>query len=167
LYRLFKDGDEKAFEVLYRRYSTEIFNYALKVLGNWDLAEDVLEETFIKLYHSNLDETGKLKNWLYRVATNLSYKLIRRGKREIAPCDDQLPGPESTSREENSLTKVDLQRTLAKIPEKQRTVIVLKFYQGMKYGEIADVLGCPLGTVKTRMHEGLKKLRQILSRDLS
>jgi RNA polymerase sigma-70 factor (ECF subfamily) len=51
------------------------------------------------------------------------------------------------------------------IPEKQRTVIVLKFYQGFKYSEIADILGCPLGTVKTRMHKGLKRLKKSLAKD--
>jgi RNA polymerase sigma-70 factor (ECF subfamily) len=167
LYHLFKNGDEKAFEALYLRYSAEIFNYALKLLGNRDLAEDVLEETFIRLFQSNLSETGKLKNWLYRVATNLSYKSMRKRKYEIETSETTLEHLKRSPPDDRIILNIQVRGTLMKIPEKQRTVVVLKFYQGMKYREIADLLGCPLGTVKTRMHEGLKKLRSILRRDLS
>jgi RNA polymerase sigma-70 factor (ECF subfamily) len=151
--------------MLYHEYSAEIFNYALKVLGNWDLAEDVLEETFIKLFQSNLEETGKLKSWLYRVATNHSYKMMRHRKREISGSETQLKGLHKASHDEATLSRVQIQRTLMMIPEKQRTVIVLKFYQGFKCTEIAEILGCPLGTVKTRMREGLKRLKQSLAKD--
>jgi RNA polymerase sigma-70 factor (ECF subfamily) len=165
LYRLFKDGDEQAFEMLYRTYNREIFNYALKVLGNRDLAEDVLEETFIKLFQSNLRESGKLKNWLYRVATNLSYKCMRRRRRELTGSEAYLERAPGERHDERILARIHIQRKLMKIPEKQRMVIVLKFYQGLKYSEIADVLGCPLGTVKTRMHDGLKRLRRAFEKD--
>jgi RNA polymerase sigma-70 factor (ECF subfamily) len=127
----------------------------------------VLEETFIRLFQSNLEETGKLKNWLYRVATNLSYKSMRPRKHEITIGETQLEHLKRSPPDERIISNIQVRGTLMKIPEKQRTVIVLKFYQGMKYREIAELLGCPLGTVKTRMHEGLKKLRNILSRDLS
>ncbi len=126
----------------------------------------MLEETFIRLFQSNLSETGKLKNWLYRVATNLSYKCMRKRKHEITAAESQLEHMQRTEPDDRILSSIQVRRTLMKLPEKQRTAIVLKFYQGMKYREIADMLGCPLGTVKTRIHEGLKKLRDILSPDL-
>lgn len=139
----------------------------LTLLGNRDLAEDVLEETFIRLFQSNLSETGKLKNWLYRVATNLSYKCMRKRKHEIATRETQLQYLQRSQPDDRILSSIQVRRDLMKLPEKQRAVIVLKFYQGMKYREIADLLGCPLGTVKTRMYEGLKKLRKILNRDMA
>lgn len=167
LYRLFKHGDEKAFETLYHEYSSEIFNYVLKVLGNRDLAEEVLEETFVRLFRSDLEETGKLKNWLYRVVTHLSYRLMRLKKRELCGSEAHPERMRSPSHEEGVLSRVQIQRALMKIPEKQRTVIVLKFYQGCTYAEIAEILGCPLGTVKTRMHGGLKRLKQSLAKDFA
>ena len=164
LYRLFKKGDEKAFELLYNHFNTNIFNYLLKLLGNWDLAEDILEETFIKLYESNLEERGKLKNWLYRVATNLSYKALRKGSNKIVDYENLIM-KEDNFKEEDLLAKIQIRKALMKVPETQRIVIILKFYQGMKYKEISEVLGCPLGTVKTRMYEGLKKMQKLVKKD--
>ena len=154
----------EAFELLYKRFSTAIFNYLLKLVGNWALAEDLLEETFIKLYKSNLDQRGKLENWLLRVATNLSYRAIRKRNYENTDCDEE------TFRYEQNLeqkigNRITIQKTLLKIPETQRVVIILKFYHGMKYKEIAEILGCPLGTVKTRMHNGLKKMHEFLAKN--
>ncbi|MCK4233499.1 RNA polymerase sigma factor [candidate division WOR-3 bacterium] len=162
LYHLFKNGDAKAFESLYNRYSARIFNYLLKLLCNWDLAEDILEETFIKLFVSNLVENGKLKNWLFRVATNLSYKTLRKMRNEIS--DYKCILKEKHNPCIDVIRKVHIQKALMKVPETQRVVIILKFYQGMKYKEISEIIGCPLGTVKTRMHQGLKKMQKILKR---
>ncbi|TES90526.1 MAG: sigma-70 family RNA polymerase sigma factor [Candidatus Cloacimonadota bacterium] len=164
LYRLFKKGDENAFESLYNRFSASIFNYLLKLLGNWDLAEDILEETFIKLYESNLEERGKLKNWLYRVATNLSYKALRKGSNKIVDYENLIM-KEDNFKEEDLLAKIQIQKALMKVPETQRIVIILKFYQGMKYKEISEVIDCPLGTVKTRIYEGLKKMQKLVKKD--
>ena len=160
---MFKNGDGKAFESLYNRFSNRIFNYLLKLLGNWDLAEDILEETFIKLYESNLEERGKLKNWLFRVATNLSYKALRKKNNEITHYEP-LVMKEKTNPGEDVMRRIQVQKALMKVSETQRIVIVLKFYQGMKYKEISEILGCPLGTVKTRMHEGLKKMQKLLKK---
>lgn len=160
---MFKNGDGKAFDSLYNRFSNRIFNYLLKLLGNWDLAEDILEETFIKLYESNLEERGKLKNWLFRVATNLSYKALRKKNNEITHYEP-LVMKEKTNPGEDVMRRIQVQKALMKVSETQRIVIVLKFYQGMKYKEISEILGCPLGTVKTRMHEGLKKMQKLLKK---
>ena len=132
----------------------------MKFLGNWDLAEDVLEETFISLYKSNLEERGKLKNWLFRVATNLSYKVLRKRSHEITDCE--CPCLKKGNELEDVTKRIEVQRALMKVSEKQRIVIVLKFYQGMKYKEISEIVGCPLGTVKTRMHTGLKRMQKLL-----
>lgn len=163
---MFKNGDGKAFESLYNRFSAGIFNYLLKLLGNWDLAEDILEETFIKLYESNLEERGKLKNWLFRVATNLSYKALRKKSNEITDYKVFIMKEENNPGE-NVIRRIQVQKALMKVSETQRIVIILKFYQGMKYKEISEILGCPLGTVKTRMHEGLKKMNKLLKKDFT
>jgi RNA polymerase sigma-70 factor (ECF subfamily) len=132
----------------------------VRLLGDWHRAEDVLVETFTKLARSSLEETGSLKGWLYRVATNACYKIFRKQKREsyvhesgLPACIDD-PAPDI-------IKEIEMQKLLNRLPESQRVVVVLKFYENMRYQEIADVLCCPLGTVKSRMHEALKNIRKL------
>ena len=161
LYKRFKRGDEKAFETLYARLSGGLFNYCVRLLGDWYRAEDVLVETFTKLAKANLDERGNIKAWLYRVATNACYTIFRKKKTELKCFEQQLqkvkenPNPDF-------IKALRVQKLLSELPEYQRVVIVLKFYERMAYQEIADVLCCPLGTVKSRMHQGLLKLRKMI-----
>jgi RNA polymerase sigma-70 factor (ECF subfamily) len=161
LYKRYKQGDERAFEVLYERLSEGLFNYCVRLIGDWYHAEDVLVETFTKLANSNLDDHGNLKAWLYRVATNACYTFFRKKKTELKYFEQQLE-----ARTENPGTdfvrELRVQRFLSGLPEYQRIVVVLKFYERMTYQDIADVLCCPVGTVKSRMHEGLRKLRNIM-----
>ena len=161
LYKRFKRGDEKAFEILYARLSGGLFNYCVRLLSDWHHAEDVLVETFTKLANADLDERGNIKAWLYRVATNACYTIFRKKKTELKCFEQQLqtvkenPGPDFTK-------DLRVQKLLSELPEYQRVVVVLKFYERMAYQEIADVLCCPLGTVKSRMHQGLRKLRKMI-----
>ncbi|MEO0215486.1 MAG: RNA polymerase sigma factor [candidate division WOR-3 bacterium] len=159
LYRLFKDNnDEKAFATIYNRFCNGLFNYLVRLIGDWHYAEDILVETFTKLANSNLDNRGSLKAWLYRVATNQAYKLLRKNRVEIS-----LPielTEHNTSQNEQRLSNWEVQKLLNELPEIYRSVIVLKFYGEMSYQEIADVLCIPIGTVKSRMHEGIRKLRR-------
>jgi RNA polymerase sigma-70 factor (ECF subfamily) len=166
LYRRFKSGDERAFEVLYNRLSGGLFNYCVRLLGDWHSAEDVLLETFAKLAKSNLNNQGNLRAWLYRVATNACYSLFRKRKTELkylenaykAYADDRTPG---------FVREMAVQRLLSGLPEHQRMVVILRFYEKMSLQEIAEVLCCPLGTVKSRMHQALKKLRSLVKKDMA
>jgi len=132
-------------------------------LSDWHHAEDVLVETFTKLAHSSLKEKGSLKGWLYRVATNQCYKLLRKAKREVGFSEEtfrqQINNPIPRVHEERKIQKL-----LSELPDNQRVVVVLKFYDGMKYQEIADILHCPLGTVKSRMHEGIKHIKRVMEK---
>lgn len=163
LYRKFKNGDEKAFEALYRRLSGGLFNYCVRVLGDWHYAEDVLVQTFTKLAHSDLDERGNIKAWLYRVATNSCYSHFRRKRTEAKSFSLQLQN--HMSNPGNDFTEeLRVQKALDALPEYQRIVVVLKFYERLTYADIAEVLCCPEGTVKSRMHNGLKKLRSLIAK---
>jgi RNA polymerase sigma-70 factor (ECF subfamily) len=161
LYKKYKQGNEGAFEMLYRALSPGLFNYCIRMVGDWHEAEDVLLETFTKFASSHLDGRGNLKAWLYRVATNACYTFFRKRKTELRNFQIMLksvadnPGPDFVK-------EMRVQKMLTKLPEYQRIVVVLKFYERMSYQDIADVLCCPLGTVKSRMHQGLKKLRNIM-----
>ncbi len=166
LYRRFKNGDERAFEALYKRLSGGLFNYCVRLLGDWHSAEDVLVETFVKLAKSNLNDQGNLKAWMYRVATNACYSLFRKRKTELkylesayrAYADDRTPG---------FVREMAVQKLLSALPEHQRMVVILRFYEKMTLKEIAEVLCCPLGTVKSRMHQALRKLRSLVSKDMT
>lgn len=163
LYGKFKNGDEKAFEELYRQLSGGLFNYCVRLLGDWHYAEDVLVQTFTRLAHSDLDERGNLKAWLYRVATNICYSHFRRKKTETKSFNLQLqdymsnPGSDFTE-------ELRIQKILSALPDYQRIVVVLKFYERLTYADIAEILCCPVGTVKSRMHNGLKNLRGLIAK---
>ncbi len=120
-------------------------------------------ETFTKLANSDLNETGSLKAWLYRVAANHCYKLLRKNKREVSFSEERFlkKGNDPAS---ELIREMEIQKILNTLPGNQRVVIVLKFYEGMSYQEIADVLCCPLGTVKSRMHEGIKHIRRVMEK---
>lgn len=119
--------------------------------------------TFTKLAGSKLQAKGSLRAWLYRVAINECYRMFRRRKEinfseaQFAECvKDKDPGIDI-------MRQVRVQNMLNDLPDNQRIVILLKFYENMSYQEIADVLCCPLGTVKSRMHEAIKNLRRRLN----
>ncbi len=159
---MFKQGDERAFEALYHRYSAHLFNHCVRLLSDWHHAEDVVVETFIKLARSNLKENGSLKAWLYRVATNQCYKHLRKRKSDISFSEETfLPGELDTARQKTR--EMHVQKMLNQLSENHRVIMVLKFYDDMTYQEIADVLCCPLGTVKSRIHEGIKHLRRLMN----
>ncbi len=160
---MYKKGDEKAFEELYKRFNSGLFNYLVRFISDWHYAEDILVETFTKLANSNLEEKGSLKAWLYRVATNQCYKLFRKNRGEISFSEETFtakindPAPDL-------IKEMKIQKFLNGLPYNQKVVIALKFYEEMNYQEIADILCCPLGTVKSRMHEGIKKLRRMMEK---
>jgi len=159
---LFKKGDERAFEALYHRYSGYLFNHCVRLLSDWHHAEDVVVETFTKLARSNLTSNGSLKAWLYRVATNQCYKRLRKRRGDVSLSEETfMPVGMDTVRQQTR--EMYVQKMLNQLSENHRVVMVLKFYDDMTYQEIADVLCCPLGTVKSRIHEGIKHLRRLMN----
>jgi RNA polymerase sigma-70 factor (ECF subfamily) len=133
------------------------------LLGDWHYAEDILVETFTKFAHSDLDERGSIKAWLYRVATNSCYSHFRKKRTESKCLEKQLQSILSNPAHDIA-EELRIQKILSALPEYQRVVVVLKFYERMTYNEIAEVLCCPVGTVKSRIHNGLKKLRNLMER---
>jgi len=131
------------------------------LIGDWHYAEDVLVETFTKLAHSDLNPTGSLKAWLYRVATNGCYRVFRIKRKEKFFSKDNFVAS-IRDHSHDLIMEMEVQKMLNSLPEKQRVVVLLKFYEDMSYQEIADVLCCPLGTVKSRIHEGLDRMRKLL-----
>lgn len=163
LYFRFKNGDMKAFEILYDRYAPSLYRYLMKLLWNEDDSRDILQETFLRLYRSSLIERGKLSAWLFKVATNQAYRTLLRRKKYSSIEEAQAKGRiDPVADEKESNLRSDIDHALGLLPEPQRTVVLLKFNEGFRYREISEILGCPLGTVKSRMHHALLSLRKIL-----
>jgi len=175
-------GDVRAFNLLVSRWELKIFNFIFKVLGKREDAKDVTQQTFIKVYKNlrKLKNPDKFSPWIYQIAMNLCRDQMRKDKR--AP-STSIHGKIRTSNGEemeladfladDSASAEDplyqgevveiIRRGLNMIPAEQRTVIIMKEYQGLKFREIAEILDEPLNTVKSRMYYGLNALRKALA----
>ena len=170
-------GDAESFNELIRRWERPIHALAYRQLGREEDARDVCQETFLRAYRALAGFRGQAKfsSWLYRIALNLCRDSVRRERRtpvvqalEDIDVIDLAAAREPSESIEDRIGRQDLsravERAMALLPEEQRTAIVLKEYQGLTFQEIADLVGCPLSTVKTRLYQGLTVLRRELSR---
>jgi RNA polymerase sigma-70 factor, ECF subfamily len=164
------DGDRNAFEVLYRRYSRPVFGLALRRLGDRGRAEDAVQETFASIWRaarSYRPERGPGAPWLYAVARNA---IIDRSRVRSEPPTD-LPDEASSDigpdeRAEAGWTAWRIHRALEELSPNERTVIELAYWSGLSQSEVAEYLGIPLGTVKTRTRAALARLADQLEEEL-
>jgi RNA polymerase sigma-70 factor, ECF subfamily len=170
-------GDMDSFNQLVLRWERPIYALAYRVIGKEEDARDVCQEAFLRAYRAlpGFKRQAKFSSWLYRIALNLCRDWIRRERR--APVAQAPEGvdlielaSESTPREsiEDLVARREIGRAVARamadLPHEQRTAIILKEYHGLTFQEIADLLDCPLSTVKTRLYQGLTVLRRQLAR---
>ena len=165
-----QDGDLDALGVLYERHKTTVYRTALAITHDPSAAEDILQDCFLRLYkyaHS-IDRSLPLRPWLYRVTTNLAYNWERRRKRWQTPLDDALDwlaSPFQASpewRAEMSDVHGQVMDALRSLSPNQRIVLVLYYLNSLNLKEIASILDCPVGTVKSRLHYGREALRHKL-----
>jgi RNA polymerase sigma-70 factor, ECF subfamily len=168
-------GDLDSFNQLVLRWERPIYALAYRVIGREEDARDVAQETFLRAFRALKGFKGQAKfsSWLYRITLNLCRDWIRRERRTpVVQAPEgvdviELAG-ESTPSEsiEDLVSRHELGRAVGKamsqLPEEQRTAIILKEYHGLTFQEIADLLDCPLSTVKTRLYQGLTVLRKQL-----
>ncbi len=170
-------GDADSFNQLVLRWERPIYALAYRTLGREEEARDVCQETFLRAFRAlpRFRGQAKFSSWLYRIALNLCRDWIRRERRapmiqppEDADLLDLAAATEPSESIEDLVVRKDLSRlveqAMARLPEEQRTAIVLKEYQGLTFQEIADLVGCPLSTVKTRLYQGLTVLRRELAK---
>ncbi|NLY50156.1 MAG: sigma-70 family RNA polymerase sigma factor [Firmicutes bacterium] len=176
LVRQSRQGSEEAFRLLVERYQAKIYNLAYRLLGNPEDASDLTQEVFCRVYVKLPAFRGEasLSTWVYRIANNLCLdELRRRGRRPQVSLDASLsgeqpprevtssdPGPAELSLRRASLAR--LQELIAALPLEQKTAVVLRDIQGLSYEEMAQVLGCSLGTVKSRLNRARRTLRDKL-----
>jgi len=175
-----KTGDIDSFNQLVKRWERPIFALAYRTLGREEDARDVTQETFLRAFRalSGFKGDAKFSSWLYRIALNLCRDWIRKERRAplVAVPEgvevEQLAaerGPVETV--EDLAARAELGREVARameyLPTEQRQAIILKEYHGLTFQEIADLMKCPLSTVKTRVYQGLSTLRKQLGAQLT
>lgn len=173
-------GDTEAFSALVLAYEKQVFNIALRMVGNREDAEDISQDSFIKAYNSLSSFRGEssFSSWLFRIVSNTCLDHLRKQKNhqtlslstenEDEETEEFDIADESFSPEElleKKLTKESIQRGLGKLSEEHRAVLVLREIQGMSYDEIADALQIESGTVKSRIARARKKLCAFLVQD--
>ena len=164
------DGDRGAFEALYRRYARSVFGLALRRLGDRGRAEDAVQETFASVWRgarSYRPERGPGGPWIYAVARNA---IVDRSRVRSEPA---VEAPEQESHEagpperaEAAWTAWRIHRALEELSPNERTVIELAYWSGLSQSEVAEYLGIPLGTVKTRTRAALARLADLLDEEL-
>ncbi len=171
LIRLIADGDRDAFEQLYQRYARSVYGLALRRLRDRERAEDAVQETFTSIWRSASSyraEQGSGAPWLYAVARNAIVDRFRSMPAESGDVPETAtrePGPEE--RVESASTAWQVHRAFGELPDSEQRVIELAYWGGLSQSEIADFLGIPLGTVKTRTRSGLNHLAELLEGELS
>jgi len=173
-------GQADAFGALLKRYERELYGYLRRYLGDSDLAEDVFQNTFVQLYiKSGQYEIGRpVRPWLYTIATHQAIDALRRNGRHQALSLDQNqkemddgevrsllelletrgPGPVDLAEAEERRQRV--RASVESLPDFMKQVVILAYYQGLKYREIAEIMEIPVGTVKSRLHAALVKLQE-------
>jgi len=171
-------GDAESFNQLILRWERPIYALAYRVIGREEDARDVCQETFLRAFRAlpGFKRQAKFSSWIYRIALNLCRDWIRRQRR--APVMQMPEGidPGELMAEQGPVESIEdlvgrrqlsevVEEAMALLPEEQRTAIILKEYHGMTFQEIADMQGCPLSTVKTRLYQGLTVLRRHLEKN--
>ncbi len=176
-----QDGDETAFRELIRRYQRPIFSIIYRMVGDRELAEDLAQETFIKVLNAidSYRPEHKFSSWIFKIANNAAIDHLRRRELDTLSLDG-APDALTTSRQEATALQVrdrtespldelearelgsHIERAIARLRPEYRSCIMLRHVEGRAYEEIAEILGLPLGTVKTYIHRARAELRAAL-----
>ena len=157
-----------AYNLLVSRWEKLIYNYLLRLVKNREDALDLSQDVFLKAYQNlrKLEDPSRFAPWLYRIAHNEAYSLLRKNRPETdmdgVPLETWAePGP--ARRMLPVETSLAVERALEALSSDQREAVVLKVYQGFKFEEMADILGCPVSTVKSRLYTALDLLKDRLT----
>ncbi len=155
--------DERAFDALYKRYNVSLYNYILRLIHRPHVAEEILQEVFLAVWEGaeRFKKRATVKTWLFRIAHHQAVSWLRR-KREVLTPDGELPDhpvpPQTESRVIATWQADQVRAALDKLSPQHRAVLELVFVHEMSYAEIAEVLECPVGTVKSRVSYARRNL---------
>jgi len=177
LVRRAKKGDYRAFDLLVLKYQSRIVSIAFKFVKEIQLAEDISQEAFIKAYRSidSFREESAFYTWLYRITANTAKNyLVSKGRRKessiseisISENEDFYELPTNDSPEQILMAqslKDTIYDALSNLPEDTRTALSLREFEGLNYEEIAEIMNCPVGTVRSRIFRGREALENLIS----
>ncbi len=158
-------GDRAAFEGIFRRYAGRLHGYFLRSVGSEEQARDLVQQTFLHLHRARADfrQGSALRPWLYTIAANLrrQHFRTRRRKPEVA-LDTEVHGEPAVGASVTTARQRVVRRALLALPDSQREVVLLHWYEGMSFPEVAQVLGISTSAAKVRAHRAYKTLRAVL-----
>ena len=158
-------GNRDAFKILITRYSDPLYRHALCMTGSPDVAEDILQLSFIKAYQHLAEVRGRFDEWVFRIVANGCKDWLKNIRRSHLSYDeDDQPSSYATPDEELDRTELrtDLDRALATLPASLREAFVMKHVEGRSYEEMADLLGTTVGALKMRVHRAREALQALL-----
>ncbi len=158
-----------AFDILMKRYGERMYWQIRKLVTSHDDANDLLQNAFLKAWTNlpNFRGDARLSTWLYKIAVNESINFLNREKNRNTVTDETeetsaLHNLEADEYFDGDQLQADLQRAIAKLPQKQRLVFNMRYFDEMKYEEISDVLGTSVGALKASYHHAVKKITELL-----
>jgi RNA polymerase sigma-70 factor (ECF subfamily) len=164
-------GDVEAFNLLVSRWEKRVFNYLLRLVSNREDALDLSQDVFLKAYQHlpKLDDAARFSGWLFRIAHNEAFSMLRRRRpesdlaNEPRGADFEAALPDSRGRLLPMEMSLAVETALGRLNEDQREAVLLKIYQGFKFEEMAEILDCPVSTVKSRLYTALDLLKVTLA----
>ena len=163
-------GGVEAFNLLVSRWEKRVYNYLLRITGNREDALDLTQDVFLKAYQNlrKLDDPGRFAPWLYRIAHNEAYSMFRK-RRPETDVEEAKPEAAETGITVGGSSVFPIELSLAvssalkRLSPEQRESVVLKIYQGFKFEEMAEILSCPVSTIKSRLYTALELLKTELA----
>ena len=157
-------GDVEAYNLLVSRWERRVFNYLFRIVGDREDALDLSQEAFLKAYQNlgKLEDPGRFAPWLFRIAHNEAFSLLRRRKPDREPVEARGQ-PFLSARLLPLELALAVESALALLSDDQREAVLLKIYQGFNFEEMAEILSCPVSTVKSRVYAALDILKDALA----
>ncbi len=167
-----KETQSRAFEVLVDTYKQRLYWHIRRIVLDHDDADDVLQNTFIKVY-KNIDGfkgDSKLFSWMYRIATNEALSFLKSKSKKLAISDGELQDRMISNLQadvyfEGDEIQLNLQKAIATLPEKQKLVFNMKYFEDFKYEKMSEILGTSVGALKASYHLAVKKIEEYLKND--
>ncbi|MDQ6665895.1 MAG: sigma-70 family RNA polymerase sigma factor [Acidobacteriota bacterium] len=159
-----RKGDVEAYNLLISRWDKRVFNYVLRLAGSREDALDLSQDIFLKAYQNirKLDDPARFSSWLFRIAHNEAYSLLRKRRPEMDSAAGEAPEREITRAFPIELS-LAVGAALDRLNPDQREAVILKIYQGFKFDEMAEILAIPVSTVKSRLYTALELLKSELA----
>lgn len=172
LFEKVQGRDSRAFDALMREYSPELFNFILRIVSNVEDAQDILQDTFVRVWEKSGQFKGNssVKTWIFRIAINLSYTHLKRRKRWSLSILDEvkslMSGSDPVEESEALYNSTLLEKSLTTLTPRQHAVVVARIYKDLPFAEIAKAVGCSENSAKVHFHEGKKRIEAYINKQV-